>query len=82
MVHMTPVSPSRRCTARVPQEIVRKLVTRADVLRAVAAVNANKVVLAVGHERRFEPPILDLMRTVKSGELGTPLQIGPRQGGI
>ena len=49
--------------------------TRADVLRAIAAVNANKVVLAVGHERRFEPPILDLMRTIKSGELGTPLQI-------
>ena len=49
--------------------------TRADVLRAVSAVNANKVVLAVGHERRFEPPILDLMRAIQSGELGTPLQI-------
>jgi predicted dehydrogenase len=49
--------------------------TRADVLRAIAAVNANKVVLAVGHERRFEPPILDLMRTIQSGELGTPLQV-------
>ena len=35
----------------------------------MAAVNANKVALAVGHERRFEPPILDLMRTVRSGEL-------------
>ena len=49
--------------------------TRADVLRAMAAVNRNKVVIAVGHERRFEPPILDLMRTLQSGELGTPLQI-------
>ena len=49
--------------------------TRADVLRAIAAVNANKVVLAVGHERRFEPPILALMRTIQSGELGIPLQI-------
>ena len=49
--------------------------TRADAQRAIAAVNANKVVLAVGHEHRFEPPILDLMRVVKSGELGTPLQI-------
>lgn len=49
--------------------------TRADVVRAVEAVNRSKVVLAVGHERRFEPPILDLMRTIKSGELGTPLQI-------
>jgi predicted dehydrogenase len=49
--------------------------TRAEVLRAIAAVNANRVVLAVGHERRFEPPILDLMRTVRSGQLGTPLQV-------
>lgn len=48
---------------------------RADVLRAIDAVNANKVALAVGHERRFEPPILELMRVVKSGELGVPLQI-------
>src|SRR6185503_963644 len=48
--------------------------TRDDVVRAIAAVNANKVALAVGHERRFEPPILDLMRTIKSGALGTPLQ--------
>jgi predicted dehydrogenase len=45
------------------------------VLRAVAAVNANKVALAVGHERRFEPPIMELMRIVRSGELGTPLQV-------
>jgi predicted dehydrogenase len=49
--------------------------TRADVLRAIDAVNRNTVALAVGHERRFEPPIMDLMRIVKSGELGTPLQV-------
>ena len=49
--------------------------TAADARRAVAAVNASGVSIAVGHERRFEPPILDLMRTIKSGELGTPLQI-------
>lgn len=49
--------------------------TRADVLRAVEAVNRAKVALAVGHERRFEPPIMELMRIVKSGELGTPLQV-------
>ncbi|HZQ72652.1 MAG TPA: Gfo/Idh/MocA family oxidoreductase, partial [Burkholderiales bacterium] len=41
----------------------------------VAACNANKVTLAVGHEKRFEPPIQELMRLVKSGELGTPLQV-------
>lgn len=49
--------------------------TRADVLRAIAAVNANKVALAVGHEKRFEPPIIELMRVVKSGALGVPLQV-------
>ncbi len=49
--------------------------TRADMMRAMSAVNTSKVVLAVGHERRFEPPILDLMRTIRSGELGTPLQV-------
>jgi predicted dehydrogenase len=49
--------------------------TRADVLRAVSAINANKVALAVGHEYRFSPPIVELMRIVKSGELGTPLQV-------
>ena len=49
--------------------------TRSDVLRAIDAVNAAGVALAVGHERRFEPPVMELMRTVKSGELGTPLQI-------
>ena len=49
--------------------------TRKDVLRAVEACNASRVTLAVGHEKRFEPPIEELMRMVKSGELGTPLQI-------
>jgi predicted dehydrogenase len=49
--------------------------SRKDVLRAVEACNANGVKLAVGHEKRFEPPIQALMGLVKSGELGTPLQI-------
>jgi predicted dehydrogenase len=49
--------------------------SRADALRAVCACNANEVSLAVGHEKRFEPPIQELMRMVKAGELGTPLQI-------
>jgi predicted dehydrogenase len=49
--------------------------TRADAARALAAINANKLQIAIGHERRFEPPILDLMRTIRSGELGVPLQI-------
>ena len=49
--------------------------SRRDVLRAVQACNEKRVALAVGHEKRFEPPIHELMRLVKSGELGTPLQI-------
>lgn len=49
--------------------------TRADVLRAIKAVNDNKVALAVGHERRFEPPVLEAMRIIQSGELGIPLQV-------
>jgi len=49
--------------------------SRADVLEAVAACQANRVALAVGHERRFEPPILELMRMLRAGEIGTPLQI-------
>src|SRR5260221_5029855 len=49
--------------------------SRADVLRAVQTINSNKVVLAVGHEKRFEPPIQELFRILKSGEIGAPLQI-------
>jgi predicted dehydrogenase len=41
----------------------------------VEACRKNHVVLAVGHEKRFEPPIQEAMRLVKSGELGVPLQI-------
>src|SRR3974390_238562 len=48
--------------------------TRADAVRAVAACAANNVVLAVGHERRFEPPIVEAMRLIASGEFGTPPQ--------
>jgi predicted dehydrogenase len=49
--------------------------SREAVLKAVKAVNDNGVKLAVGHEKRFEPPIQEAMRLVKSGELGLPLQI-------
>jgi len=33
------------------------------------------VALAVGHERRFEPPLLEVQRLARAGELGTLLQI-------
>ena len=49
--------------------------SRADVLRAVKACNENQVVLAVGHEKRFEPPVQALVQMAKAGELGKLLQI-------
>jgi predicted dehydrogenase len=49
--------------------------TRADVIRAIHAVEQAGVALAVGHEKRFEPPMMELMRLVKSGVLGIPLQV-------
>jgi predicted dehydrogenase len=49
--------------------------SREAVLRAVEACNDNRVVLAVGHEKRFEPPVRELFRMAKMGELGTLLQI-------
>jgi predicted dehydrogenase len=49
--------------------------TLAEAARAVAACREAGVVLGIGHERRFEPPILELRRLVQSGALGTLLQI-------
>lgn len=49
--------------------------TRADALGALRACNENRVVLAVGHEKRFEPPIRELFRMARMGELGTLLQV-------
>ena len=49
--------------------------SRADALKAVAACNASGVALAVGHEKRFEPPVVELFRMAAAGELGTLLQV-------
>ncbi len=49
--------------------------TRADAAAAIATCREAGVVLGVGHERRFEPPILALREMVEAGVLGTPLQI-------
>lgn len=48
---------------------------RAEAAESVRLCNQNGVVLGVGHERRFEPPMVELMRLARSGALGTPLQI-------
>ena len=49
--------------------------TRVEAATAIAACQHAGVQLGIGHERRFEPPILELRRMVEAGELGTPLQI-------
>jgi predicted dehydrogenase len=49
--------------------------TRTDAVRALAAVEMAGVVLGVGHERRFEPGILELRRLLDAGEIGRPLQV-------
>jgi len=49
--------------------------TRNNCVKAVTACNDNDVILAVGHEKRFEPPIQELLRILKSGEIGEPLQV-------
>jgi predicted dehydrogenase len=48
---------------------------RADVEASVGRCREAGVVLAVGHERRFEPPMLEVKRLVAAGALGTVLQI-------
>jgi predicted dehydrogenase len=49
--------------------------TLESALNIVRACQAARVVLAVGHERRFEPPQVELARLLAAGELGTPLQV-------
>ncbi len=49
--------------------------TRSDAIECVAACRRAGVVLAVGHERRFEPPLLDLQRRLAAGELGRPMHL-------
>src|SRR5882672_9253789 len=52
----------------------KPLCTNAREMEAVAqAVTAAGVQLGIGHERRFEPGIIDLRRRLAAGELGTAL---------
>ncbi|HZM36217.1 MAG TPA: Gfo/Idh/MocA family oxidoreductase [Burkholderiales bacterium] len=46
-----------------------------EALSSIKACNDNRVVLAVGHEKRFEPPVREVFRMAKMGELGTLLQV-------
>ena len=48
--------------------------TDGEAQAALAAVAAAGVQLGIGHERRFEPAVLELRRALAAGEFGTALQ--------
>jgi predicted dehydrogenase len=47
--------------------------TAADAEAAIAAVRTAGVQLGIGHERRFEPAMIEMRRRFASGEFGNPL---------
>jgi predicted dehydrogenase len=49
--------------------------TRADAERSVAACNEARVVLGIGHERRYEPAIVEVQRLLREGVLGTVMHL-------
>jgi predicted dehydrogenase len=49
--------------------------TRADAERSVAACKAAGVVLGIGHERRYEPAIVEVRRLIGEGVLGTVMHV-------
>jgi predicted dehydrogenase len=49
--------------------------TKSSAERAIAACDEAGVVLGVGHQRRFEPALVEIKRLVESGELGTIMHV-------
>jgi predicted dehydrogenase len=49
--------------------------TLADAQRAISSCEQHKRVIGIGHERRFEPAVLQLRADIAAGKLGTILQI-------
>jgi predicted dehydrogenase len=49
--------------------------TAREAQAAVDLCAANGLVLGIGHERRFEPPMAELIRACRDGELGRIVQI-------
>ncbi len=49
--------------------------TAADAERAIAAVKAAGVQLGIGHERRFEPAVIELRDRARAGEFGSALML-------
>ena len=47
--------------------------TAADAETAIAAVTKAGVQLGIGHERRFEPAVVEMRKRFNSGEFGRPL---------
>jgi|HigsolmetaGSP11D_1036233.scaffolds.fasta_scaffold02511_2 predicted dehydrogenase len=45
--------------------------SRADAVRCVEACRAAGVMLGIGHERRYEPAMMEVERLVRDGALGT-----------
>jgi len=49
--------------------------TRAEAERSVAACNQAGVMLGIGHERRYEPAIVEVRRLLRAGVLGTVMHV-------
>ena len=49
--------------------------TRADAERSVAACNEAGVILGIGHERRYEPAIVEVRQLLREGVLGTVMHV-------
>ncbi|NQV99751.1 MAG: Gfo/Idh/MocA family oxidoreductase [Rhodospirillales bacterium] len=49
--------------------------TAASAERAIAACQAAGVKLGIGHERRFEPALVEIKRMIDAGELGTIMHV-------
>jgi predicted dehydrogenase len=49
--------------------------TAADAEAALAAVRTANVQLGIGHERRFEPAVIEMRQRFASGEFGSPLML-------
>jgi predicted dehydrogenase len=47
--------------------------TAADAERAITAVKAAKVQIGIGHERRFEPAVIEMRKRYSAGEFGEAL---------
>jgi predicted dehydrogenase len=49
--------------------------TKASAARSIAACQQAGVKLGIGHERRFEPALMEIKRMVDAGELGTIMHV-------